>query len=113
MKPRVRTVCVAYFNHLGQRLKLPHSTLGTNANTAVMRCHWHMMVNTYGAYSAQVYDIETGELFAEFVQTFIKGVRKITTTHAYEPRRFGDPIRRSSAHAFFHDLEIMEAEQEN
>lgn len=104
-----RTVCVAYYNHRGQRLKLPHTTLGTNPNTAVMRCHWHMVANTYGAHYAQVYDVDTAELFCEFKQTFVKGVRKIVTTYAFEPRAFGDPIRRTSAHAFFHDLEVMDA----
>ena len=104
-----RTICTAYFNHRGQRLKLPHTNMSSNANAAVMRAHWHMLVNTYGAHAAEVYDVETAEVYASYKQTFEKGVRKILTTSEYEPRRFGDPIKRVSAHALFHDLEIAES----
>jgi hypothetical protein len=68
-----------------------------------------MTANTYGAHSAEVYDVETAEVFAQYKQTFEKGERVVKSTYKAEPRRFGDPIKRVSAHALFHDLEVEAA----
>lgn len=106
-----RTVCIAYFNHRHQRLKIPNDRLGSNPNTAVMRAHWHMVANTYGAHYVQVYDVTTAELYAEYAQKFVKGERQVITTSDYNVRKFGDPIRRVSAHALFHDLPLAEPDK--
>jgi len=103
-----RTICTAYFNHRHQRLKLPHSNLASNPNTATTRCHWHMLVNTYGATYAEVYDVETAEVFSQFRIVNKGGTPKVESVYLAEPRRFGDPIRRTSVHALFHDLEIAD-----
>jgi hypothetical protein len=104
-----RTVCTAYYNHKGQRLKLPHSNLSANPNGACMRAFFHMTANTYAAKTCQVYDIETAELYAEFRTRLVKGELVVEATVKFEARNFGDPIRRTSAHALFHELELEAA----
>lgn len=103
-----RTVITAYFDHKHRRLKLPHSNASSNPNNAVMRAHWNMLANTYGAHYCEVYDTATLEQYAAFRQHFVKGERKIETTAEYVYREYGDPIKRVSVHAFFHDLPIAE-----
>jgi hypothetical protein len=104
-----RTVCTAYFNHRHQRMKLPHSNLSVNPNGACMRAYFNMTANTYGATYCEVYDIETAELFAQYRLTREKGELVVKCIVKYEPTAFGNPIRRTSLHAFFHELELETA----
>lgn len=104
-----RTVYTAYFNHRHQRLRLPHGNASANPNGACMRAYWHMCANTYDAMFCEVYDTETGELYAQFRLTHKKGELVVECTVKFVPRNFGDPIRRTSAHAFFHELELETA----
>ena len=59
-----------------------------HVNKAVERCFGHMQINEYGATTAQVYDMETGELHAEVVRN-VRG--KVEVTFERDPRNFVTP----------------------
>jgi hypothetical protein len=106
-----RTVITAYFDHRHRRLKVPNASGSVNPNAAVMRCHWNLVAGVYrNARYAEVYDIETAELFAQFRVTLRKGEDVVETVYKANPRTYKDPIRRTSAHALFHDLELETAQ---
>lgn len=108
-----RTVVIAYFDHRHRRLKVPNACNSVNANAAIMRCHWNLIAGVYrNARSAEVYDVETAELFAQFRVVIRKGDEEdmVQTVYKASARNHKDPIRRTSAHALFHDLEIEGAE---
>lgn len=105
-----RTIVTAYFDHRHRRLKVPNASNSINANAAIMRCHWNLAAGVYSnARYAEVYDSETAELFAQFRVTLRKGEDVVETVYKVGARDHKDPIRRTSAHALFHDLELESA----
>lgn len=104
-----RTICTGYFNHRHQRLKLPHHNMSAKPNAACMRAYFHMAANTYGASYCEVYDTETGQLYAQFRNRIVKGNLVVECTFKYDPHDYGNPITRTSAHFFFHELELENA----
>lgn len=105
-----RTVVTAYFDHRHRRLKVPNANRSANPNAATMRCHWNLLAGVYrNAKYAEVYDLETAEVFAQFRIVIRAGQAVVETMYKADPRNHKDPIRRTSAHALFHDLEAETA----
>lgn len=102
-----RTIVIAYFDRRHKRLKVPHGTRGTNPNAAIMRCHWNLVAGVYtNARYAEVYDCDTAEVFAQFRIVTRDGRDVVETLDIGDTSTHKDPIRRSSIHALFHDLEL-------
>lgn len=83
-----------YHDHMGTVIK---SCLAKNPNSACLRAQNNLMMNTYGARSVEVYNIETAQMYANFIRRMNN---KIETSYHYNPREFKDPIRSSMAALF-------------
>lgn len=94
-----RTVKTEFFDHKGHPIATPVRHLAANPNSAVMRAFMNMVMNTYGASSVQVYDLETAILYASFR---LSASGEIKTLVKYDPKAHKNPIY--SARALFHGL---------
>lgn len=94
-----RTVKTEFFDHKGHPIATPVRHLAANPNSAVMRAHINLLMNTYGAWSVQIYDLETAVLYASFKRS-VNG--EIRTLAKYDPLEHKNPIY--SARALFYGL---------
>lgn len=75
-----------------ERGKVKHVSRSVYPNHAVSTCFTHMQMNTYGADVAEVIDLVTGKVYAQFSRT---KSNRIITHFEYDPHDYKSPIRRS------------------
>ncbi len=85
MKRAIRTT---YFEQRHEK----KAVLSVYPNHAVTACFAHMYMNTHGADSAEVTDLETGRLYASIRRT---KADKVVIEYEYDPQDHKSPIRRS------------------
>lgn len=82
-----RNIMTEYRGFVGKTERVIMTTRSAYPLNATKNCFGHMQVNQYDAHVAEVYDLESGELFAVFVrhpngdmeQTFKKDPRDFVT----------------------------------
>lgn len=76
---------------------LSREVVKTNAaidcNRAVAQCVAHMQVNRYGATMAEVYDVDTGQLYAQ-INRSVRG--DIRIAYQYNPQDYARKLALSS-----------------
>lgn len=80
-------IATAYYDHKHKVIKITRSK---NPNNASVNCFARLIMNTYGATYAEVYEMNTGIVHAQFKAS---KAGKVEYTYKYNPRDFNAPLR--------------------